>query len=146
MTRVRIVGKENYNLRYELITSPTSREALSTYDVLETDLENTVEVETASIGSALALLEDIDWYLTRYADFVNILEPSVSEDEWLSRELARELYERDIDPEETDEFYAVRGLEDGNVLEAMYVRGEPAEYDLHDVDEVIVTRISEDEF
>jgi len=149
VTRLRILGEDDVDLRGELLTSETSREALSTYDFLETRIDNSVVVETATLGGALALLNDIDWYLTRYARTAEVLEPSVSEDEWLSRRLAERLYEnreRDTEPDETDEFYVVRGVRDGELLQPLYSRGEPAEYDLAETDFVTVTRVNETEF
>ncbi|MDY7080886.1 MAG: DUF5804 family protein, partial [Halobacteria archaeon] len=120
MTRVRIVGDEAYDLRYELVSSETSREALSTYELLESEIDNTVEFQTASIGSALALLNDLDWYLTRYGRWVEVRDESVSDEEWLSRELATRIYERELEPEETREYFAIRGVKDGETLEPMY--------------------------
>lgn len=146
MTRVRVLGKDEYDLRGELLTSETSREALSTYDFLETRIENAVVVETATLGGALALLNDLDWYLTRYARASEVLEPSVSEEEWLSRRLAERVYEGKIDAEDTDDFYVVRGVSDGELLQPLYSRGEPAEYDLAETDFVTVTRLDESEF
>lgn len=146
MTRVRILGKDGYDLRGELLASETSREALATYDFLDTRIENALVVETATLGGALALLNDLDWYLTRYARAAEVLEPSVSDDEWLSRRLAERLYESRVEPEETREFYLVRGVKDGQVLQPLYSRSEPAEYDLADVDSVTVTRVDETEF
>lgn len=146
MTRVRILGKDEYDLRGELLTSETSREALSTYDFLETRIENAVVVETATLGGALALLNDLDWYLTRYARASEVLEPSVSEEEWLSRSLAESVYEGKVEVDETDDFYVVRGVRDGELLQPLYSRGEPAEYDLAETDFVIVTRLDESEF
>ena len=146
MTRVRVLGKDEYDLRGELLTSETSREALSTYDFLETRIENVVVVETATLGGALALLNDLDWYLTRYARASEVLEPSVSEDEWLSRRLAERIYEGKIEADDTDEFYVVRGVSDGELLQPLYSRREPAEYDLAETDFVTVTRLDESEF
>lgn len=146
VTRVRILGEEGIDLRGELLTSQTSREALSTYDFLETRIENAVVVETATLGGALALLNDLDWYLTRYARASEVLEPSVSETEWLSRRLAERVYEGKTDADETEEFYVVRGVQDGEVLQPLYSRGEPAEYDLAETDFVTVTRVDEEEF
>lgn len=149
MTRVRLLGKDECDLRGELLTSETSREALSTYDFLETRIDNAVVVETATLGGALALLNDLDWYLTRYARAAEVLEPSVSEEEWLSRRLAERLYENreeDVNPDDTREFYVVRGVKDGELLQPLYSRGEPAEYDLAETDFVTVTRVDETEF
>jgi hypothetical protein len=146
VTRVRILGDDGYDVRGELVSSETSREALSTYDFLDTPIENAVVVETATLGGALALLNDLDWYLTRYARAAEVLEPSVSDDEWLSRRLAERVYEDRIDADGTREFYVVRGVKDGELLDALYSRNEPAEYDLADTDFVTVTRIDETEF
>jgi hypothetical protein len=146
VTRVRVLGKDEYDLRGELLTSETSREALSTYDFLETRIENAVVVETATLGGALALLNDLDWYLTRYARASEVLEPSVSEEEWLSRRLAERVYEGKTDADDTDDFYVVRGVSDGELLQPLYSRGEPAEYDLAETDFVTVTRLDESEF
>ncbi len=148
MTRVRILGREDVSLEYELVTSETAREALSSYDRVESEVEirNSVVYRTSSLGGALASLNDLDWYLTRYARFSEVLEPSVSTHEWISRSLARKLYEREVDPEDTTEYYLVRGVVDGELREPVYGKEEPPEYDLYDTDDVTVTRISEDEF
>jgi len=146
VTRVRLIGKDDYDLRAELLTSETAREALSTYDMEEGRIDNTVSVETATLGSALALLNDLDWYLTRYVRAAEVLEPSVSDEEWLSRRLAERLYSERVEPEETDEFYAVRGVRDGQLLDPLYSRGSPADYDLAETDFVTVARVDEEEF
>ncbi|MFB6283833.1 MAG: DUF5804 family protein [Halobacteria archaeon] len=146
MTRIRLAGKPDYNLRYELFSSETSKKALSTYEFLETEIENTMELETGSIGSALALLNDLGWYLRRYTRFVDLQDSSVSDEEWISRQLASEIYGREVEKDDTDRFYRVIGVEDGKLLEPLYVRDSPTDYDLHEKDFQVVTRISEEEF
>jgi hypothetical protein len=179
MTRVCLVGDEDVNLQYELLSRETAREALSTYDLHE-PFENSVGVETVSLGAAVSLLNDLDWYLVRFVDEAMVLEPSVSEDEWLSRDLARAVRDDEIAPEETGRFLKLYGLEpvgarsetteteqdgtggtaqddatgtDGTVarrlVEPMYVTrtgGDLPTYDLRDVDETLVERVTEDEF
>lgn len=145
MTRVRIVGRDDVELEYELMSSETSRKAISSYDRLPCPIDNALELQSASLGAALALLNDLDWYLRRYADWAAVLEPSISEEEWLSRKLATRVYERDLDPSQTEGYYAIHGVKDGELLEPMYVRS-PSEYDLHETDYVVVTRITEKEF
>lgn len=146
MTRVRLIGSEEYDLVAELRSSETSRRALSTYEFLYTPLNNVVELETATIGAALALLNDLNWYVRRYCRAAELLDPEVSEDEWLSRELARQLYETDAEPEDTREYLKVRGVSEGELLEPLYARGEPPEYDLAESEFTVVTRIAESEF
>ena len=110
MTRVCLVGDDDVNLRYELLSRETSREALATQDLRE-PFENTVGIETVSLGGAVALVNDLDWYLVRFVDEALILEPSVSETEWLSRDLATAIRDDEVDPAETGRFLKVYGVE-----------------------------------
>ena len=169
MTRVCLVGNADCNLRYELLSRETSREALATYD-LRRPFENSLAVRTVSVGAAVSLLNDLNWYLTRFVDEALVQEPSVSDEEWLSRALANELRDGDVDPPDTAEFCKIYGLErvtdddsgddgseDGGVdrsgpswrlVEPLYVRrtgGDLPEYDLRDVEETLVVRLTESE-
>ncbi|WP_121742827.1 DUF5804 family protein [Natronorubrum halophilum] len=110
MTRVCLIGKPDCNLQYELLSRETSREALATYD-LERPFENSLSLHTVSVGAAVSLLNDLNWYLTRFVDEALVQEPSVSEDEWLSRSLARALRNGSVEPDETAEFCKIYGLE-----------------------------------
>ena len=148
MTRVCLLGDPDVELSYELLSRETARDALATYDI-EEPFENSVAVDTVSLGAAVSLLNDLDWYLVRFVDEALVLEPSVATDEWLSRDLAREVRDGDVPPEETDQRLKVFGLVDGRPVEPLFVRrrqGETPEYDLRDVDETVVVRVSEAEF
>jgi hypothetical protein len=148
MTRVCLVGSPDVNLRYELLSRETARAALATYD-LRSPFENSVAVETVSLGAAVALLNDLNWYLVRFVDAAFVLEPSISDDEWLTRDLAARVRDGDVRPEETKERVKVYGLDGDELVEPMYaarVDGELPEYDLRDVDETVVVRVSESEF
>jgi hypothetical protein len=109
MTRVCLVGDDDVNLRYELLSRETAREALATYDLRE-PFANAVGVETVSLGSAVALLNDLEWYLVRFVDEAMVLEPSVSDDEWLSRDLATAIRDDEVGPEESARYLKVYGL------------------------------------
>ena len=98
MTRVCLVGDPEVNLRYELVSRETARNALATYSLAE-PYQNTVAVETVSLGAAVSLLNDLNWYLVRFADAALVLEPSVSDEEWLSRDLARQVRDDEIPPD-----------------------------------------------
>jgi hypothetical protein len=111
MARVCLVGDPDVNLRYELLSRETARDALATYDLHE-PFANTVAIETVSLGSAVALLNDLNWYLVRFVDDVFVLEPSVSEREWLSRDLAAAVRDDELAPEETDRFLKIYGIVD----------------------------------
>lgn len=182
MTRVCLVGDDEVNLQYELLSRETARDALATYDLRE-PYHNTVAVETVSLGAAVALLNDLDWYLIRFVADSMVFEPSISETEWLSRDLAAAVRDDDIDPAETGRFLKVYGVErtapttesepdtngessqtteDGTdedgaadetgtprLVEPMLVTrtGDSIpEYDLRDVDETLVVRVTESEF
>ena len=180
MTRVCLVGSPEVNVQYELLSRETSREALATYD-LERPFENTLAVRTVSVGAAVSLLNDLEWYLVRFVDEALVLEPSVSEEEWLSRELAVAIRNGELEPAETGEYLKLYGVEYpddatleppatdggdepatddataratgagavGQLVEPLYVRrtdGEVPSYDLRDVDETLVVRLTEAEF
>ncbi|MGM0590167.1 MAG: DUF5804 family protein [Halobacteriota archaeon] len=148
MTRVCLVGDPEVNLTYELFSRETSREALATYDLRE-PFANTVAVDTVSLGAAVSFCNDLNWYLVRFVEQALILEPSVSETEWLSRDLATEVRDGHVDPADTGDLLAVYGLEDGRLVEPMFVTridGRIPEYDLRDVDETLVVRVTEEEF
>jgi hypothetical protein len=148
VTRVCIVGSEDVNLRYELLSRETSRDALATYDLAE-PFANSVAVDTVSLGAAVSLLNDLNWYLVRFAERALVREPSIDPGEWLSRDLARAVRDGRLDPEETDEYAAVFGVVDGALVEPMYVsrvEGGLPEYDLRDVDSTVVVRLTAAEF
>ena len=148
MTRVCLLGDPDVNLTYELLSRETARDALATYDI-EEPFENSLAVDTVSLGAAVALLNDLNWYLVRFVDEALVREPSISTDEWLSRDLAREVRDGAVPPEETDQRLKLFGLVDGRPVEPLYVRrkqGETPEYDLRDVEETVVVRVSESEF
>jgi len=148
VTRVCLVGSPDVNVRYELLSRETAREALATYEVDE-PFENTLAVETVSLGAAVSLLNDLNWYLVRFTDDALVREPSVSETEWLSRDLAAAIRNEHVDPDDSGEFCKVYGVENGRLVEPLYARrsgGDPPEYDLRDVEETVVVRITGSEF
>jgi hypothetical protein len=143
-----LVGSPDVDVRYELLSRETAREALSTYELAE-PFENSIAVETVSLGAAVSLLNDLNWYLVRYADAALVLDPSVSEDEWLSRELATAIRNDRVDPAETGELLKVYGVDEGELVEPLYVTrsddGVP-EYDLREVGDTVVVRVTESEY
>ncbi|SFG79490.1 hypothetical protein SAMN04488063_2968 [Halopelagius inordinatus] len=149
MTRVCFVGAPEVNVQYELLSRETARAALSTYEIRQ-PFENSLAVDTVSVGAAVSLCNDLNWYLVRFVDTVLVREPSISDTEWLSRRLAERVRDGDVRPEETRERLAIYGLEDGRLVEPMYVARRPdgsvPTYDLRDVSETVVVRVSDDEF
>ncbi len=148
MTRVCLVGDEDVELRYELVSRETAREALATYE-LTTPYTNTIALDTVSVGAAVSLLNDLNWYLVRFVEEALVFEPSISDDEWLSRALASAIRDNECTPEESDRYLKVFGIDDGQLLEPMFVTRTGPElpaYDLHDVEDTLVVRVTEAEF
>ena len=148
MTQVCLVGTDDVDLRYELLSRETARAALATYDLHE-PFANTVAVDTVSLGAAVSLLNDLNWYLVRFADYALVREPSISTEEWLSRDLAERVRDGDVAPDETGQFLRVHGLDGDELVEPMYatrVDGAVPEYDLRSVPETVVVRVTEGEF
>lgn len=148
MTQVCLVGSDDVDLRYELLSRETARAALATYDLHE-PFANAVAVDTVSLGAAVALLNDLNWYLVRFADYALVREPSVSTDEWLSRDLAERVRDGNLPPEATDRLLRIHGLDGDELVEPMFatrVDGAVPEYDLRDVDDTLVVRVTDAEF
>ncbi|MFB6252237.1 MAG: DUF5804 family protein [Halobellus sp.] len=149
MTRVCLIGAEDVDIQYELISRETAREALSTYERHQ-PFANSLAVDTVSLGAAVSLCNDLNWYLVRFADLALVREPSVSTDEWLSRSLATAIRDGGVRPTETGERLAIYGLTEGSLVEPMYVTRRPdgtvPAYDLRPVEETVVVRVAADEF
>lgn len=153
MTRVLLLGATDVHLRADLLAYETARDALSTYEIHE-PYANSVAVDTISIGAAVSLLNDLNWYLLRLVGDALVLEPSISEKEWLSRALATAIRNETTSPDETGRLLKVYGVvtsEDGPpwLSEPMYaqrVGGTIPEYDLHEADSTLVIRVTPNEF
>jgi len=149
VTRVCFVGSRDVDVQYELLSRETAREALSTYDRYA-PFENSLAVDTVSLGAAVSLCNDLNWYLVRFVDVALVREPSISADEWLSRSLATAVRDGDVRPEETGERLAIYGVEEGELVEPMYVTRRPdgtvPSYDLRPVEETVTVRVTGEEF
>lgn len=148
MTDVCLIGTEDLDLRAELLGRETARDALASYE-LSSPWENTVALETISLGAAVSLLNDLNWYLVRFARDAMIREPSISEDEWISRALATAIRAKEMDPEESTDLVKIYGVEGNRLVEPMYVHragDETPAYDLRDVDDTVRCRITKAEF
>jgi hypothetical protein len=94
-------------------------------------------------------LNDLNWYLVRFVAEALVSEPSISAEEWLSRDLAAAIRDGECAPEDSGRYLKVFGVEDGRLLEPMFAARtgrEVPEYDLRDVEETLVVRVTESEF
>lgn len=167
MTRVCLLGDDDTNLRYELLSRETSRRALAAYELAE-PFANSVAVETVSLGAAVALCNDLNWHLVRFAADAFVLEPSVSDSEWLSRGVATNIRAGELEPADSARFLKIYGVQsDGEpesesesdpdpecpprLVEPMFLArsdhgGELPNYDLRPVEETLRVRVTEAEF
>lgn len=148
MTRVCILGRSDVAIKADLLAYETARSALAPYDFAE-PFENSLAVDTVSLGAAVSLLNDLNWYLVRLARESFVQDRSISETEWLSRELASAIRNGEVTKEQSGDYLKIYGIEDGRPVEPMYaartVDGVP-EYDLREVMETLVVRVTEAEF
>jgi len=150
VTEVCLLASEDLDLQMELLGSETARGALSQYQ-LRKPYENTLVIETISLGMAISLLNDLNWYLVRFTDAAFVREPSVSDTEWLSRSLAEAVRDGTVEPAETTDRLQILGIEENRLVEPMYVtrsggpESEHPDYDLRDVEETMVVRVHPEE-
>ncbi len=90
---VLLIQPEGVDLYTTLLKSETSRGILRFYQ--PDRLEYGIRVRTASLGSALALVSELRWYIQRYVEEV-LFEPEKGI--FCSFGLARQIYERDARP------------------------------------------------
>lgn len=174
MVEVCLLGEDDVSLQYELLSRETSRNALAAYTLRE-PFDNAIALDTVSLGSAVALLNDLDWYLIRFVDTALVRDPSISQREWLSRALATAIREDRVDPSDCGRFLKIYGLETDEpqadtgdeehqtddtdvadagdspprLVEPMLVTrtGETIpEYDLREVGDTVIVRLTEAEF
>jgi len=146
MAQVCLLGDPESDLRYELLSRETAREALSTYDLRE-PYANSLALDTVSIGAAVSLLNDLNWYLVRFASAALVQADSVSETEWLSRDLATAVRDGDVAPGDTGKFLKLYGVDDGHPENPAYVeRDGDLTPEREGYDEVLVVRVTEAEF
>jgi len=146
MAQVCLLGEPESELRYELLSRETARDALSTYELRE-PYANSLALDTVSIGAAVSLLNDLNWYLVRFVRTALVQSDSVSETEWLSRELATAIRDGDVAPAETGELLRVYGVEEGRPQDPVFVeRDGDWTPEREGYDEVLVVRVTEAEF
>jgi hypothetical protein len=144
MTEVLLVGADT--VREDLLAYENARRALSAVD-LSQPYANALRAETVSLGAAVSLLNDLDWYLSRAVDDALVREPSVDAEEYLSRALAEAVRDDRRAPADTDRHLKVYGVEAGDpprLVEPMFanrVEGTVPAYDLRKVVDTVVVRV-----
>ena len=148
MTEVCLVAKSDAALPGDLYAYENARRALATYEP-ENRWGNALVVETISLGMAVSLLNDLDWYLARVSSDAFVRDRSVDEREWFSRALAREFRDGEADADDPVNRLRAYGVEEGRLVDpTMVLRGDAGagEYERAEYDETVVVRVTRDEF
>ncbi|QDX41636.1 DUF5804 family protein [Salarchaeum sp. JOR-1] len=148
MTRVCLVADDDSSLPVDLYGYDTARRALGTYDITE-PWDNTVVLDTVSLGAAVSLLNDLNWYLARLTSDAFVRDPSVSRHEWLSRPLAREIRDGTVSPDDPINRLKVYGVENGRLVDPTHVlrgSGGDGDYERSEYEDTVVVRVTQDEF
>jgi hypothetical protein len=111
MTEVLLVGADT--VREDLLAYENARRALSAADVSQ-PYANALAVETVSLGAAVSLLNDLDWYLARAVDDALVRDPSIDPEEYLSRALTEAVRDDRRDPGDTGQHLKIYGVEAGD--------------------------------
>ncbi|MDK2916014.1 MAG: hypothetical protein PWR25_571 [Euryarchaeota archaeon] len=130
---VLLIQLEGVDLYTTLLKSETSRGVLRFYQ--PDRLEYGIRIKTASLGSALALISELRWYIQRYVDEV-LFEPGYGA--FCSSGLARQIYERAVMPAKPWRYrclYRISGdhmidtiwMDEGTTPEAYADRMEPGD-------------------
>jgi hypothetical protein len=110
--KILLLPRNGVRLYHELLASETSRDALRFYRPVETACG--IEVTAASLGSALALVADIRWYVKRYMRGVLF---EVAPGVYCSHRLAFELfYDREIRLPGSWDYRFIYRMKDGRVI------------------------------
>lgn len=106
--KILLFQREGIGLLRTLIASETSRGVIRFYHPLEREWG--IEISPASLGSALALVSELRWYLRRYVSAVLF---GLEGDLWCTQSIARLIYEEREEVPLTDwpyrKFYRVEG-------------------------------------
>ena len=89
--KILLIEREGTDLYSTLYDSDTSRAMLRFYHPVRHPAG--VEIQTASLGSALSLVSELRWYIQRYVDEVLLTEDGSV---YLTRDLADCVYERGV--------------------------------------------------
>ncbi|MBN2733308.1 MAG: hypothetical protein JXQ82_00405 [Methanomicrobiaceae archaeon] len=126
------IQKEGVDLYGTLLSSETSRTILRFYRPVKSDFG--VIIENATLGNALSLASEINWYIRRYTSDV-LLE--VSPNLFCTHSFALEIYSREKKLRETWEYTKLIGLKNGSVAEVRRIESHSSKEDYPDFEEAM---------
>jgi hypothetical protein len=124
---VLLIQPEGVDLYATLLKSETSRDALRFYH--PTRLAYGVLIRTASLGSALALVSELRWYIRRYVDEVLF---EAQDGQFYSSTLARQVYERDIKLGSPWKYRCLYRIRESHLVDAIWMTGGSTQADYSD--------------
>lgn len=118
------IQKHGIDLYATLFSSETSRAILRFYRPVKTDYG--VLIENATLGNALSLVSEINWYIRRYMTDVLF---EVSPDLFCTHTFALDIYSREKKMKETWDFTKLIGIKNGSVEDVMYIEKHSSKED-----------------
>lgn len=128
------IQKKGIDLYTTLLSSETSRGILRFYRPVKTDYG--VIIENATLGNALSLVSEINWYIRRYMSDVLF---EVSPDLFCTHTFALDIYSRDKKMKETWDYTKLIGIKNGSAEEALYIETHSSKEDYPEFEEKMDT-------
>ena len=118
------IQKQGIDLYNTLLSSETSRGILRFYRPVKTDYG--VIIENATLGNALSLTSELNWYKRRYISDVLF---EISPDLFCTHEFALDIYSRDKKMKETWNYTKLIGVNLGFTANVMYIQPHSSKED-----------------
>ncbi|MDD3406819.1 MAG: DUF5804 family protein [Methanomicrobium sp.] len=118
------IQKKGVDLYSTLLSSETSRGILRFYRPVKT--EYGILIENATLGNALSLVSELNWYIRRYISDILF---EISPDLYCTHAFALDIYSREKKMKETWNFTKLLGLKDGYVADILYIQPHSSKED-----------------
>lgn len=123
-----LVQKEGIDLYATLLASETSREILRFYRPKK--LEFGVTIENSTLGGALSLASELNWYIRRYVAEVLY---EFSPDLFCTREFASDVYQRNSRIQETWGCSKLISIKGGTIADEIWIEPHSSKEDYPEV-------------
>ena len=123
-----MIQKEGVDLYRALLESETSREILRFYRPKKTECG--VIIENSTLGGALSLISELNWYIRRYvADLFLEISPEL----YCTRDFATDVYQRSNKLKETWAFSKLILIKDGIITDEIWMEPHSSKEDYPEV-------------
>lgn len=123
-----MIQKEGVDLYRTLLDSETSREILRFYHPKKTECG--VIIENSTLGGALSLISELNWYLRRYVRDAFL---EISPDLFCTRAFATDVYQRSKKMKETWNFSKLISIKDGIIMDEIWMEPHSSKEDYPEI-------------